>query len=585
VEEQKLKVGVFVCHCGGNISDVIDVKKVAEEISKIDGVEISTDYIFMCSDPGQNLVKDAIRKGKINRVVIAACSPRLHELTFKRALVSAGLNPYLFEHVNIREQGSWVHKLDPDGATAKAIKLIKGAVERVKLSKPLDDIEVKAMPEAVVLGGGIAGIRASIDLAKRGISVNLIEKNEKLGGNIAGMGKLFGTDENPDEIINGLISEMENTKKVNVYLNSEIVDIEGGIGNFKVTIKNLKNGKEEKKNAGAVIIATGYSHYIPYEGEYGYKKINNVVTLPEFKKMLFNIKGKELIINGKKIKSVGFIHCVGSRQLPGMDKNIPEGRTLNAHCSRVCCTAILHMVKHLKENFPEIEIFDFYQDIRTYGRDNEVKYYENASKSGVLFFRYSPYNAPFVSENEGKINIKVNDLLTMNEEVEVEVDLLVLATAMLSANPGVIAEKYKLCQSSDGFLQEVHPKLRPVEMIVGGIFLAGTAQAPFDTTETSAAASAAAVKATAILEGKGVKLEPYVAKVNHEKCKGHGKCVEICPSKGAIFLNENNKAEVNPILCISCGNCVAVCPERAVDINNYEIEKFEKMVDAIVSEE
>ena len=285
---------------------------------------------------------------------------------------------------------------------------------------------------------------------------------------------------------------------------------------------------------------------------------------------------------GKKIKNIGFIHCVGSRQQDGADSNNPEKR-LNAHCSRVCCTATLQAINEVKEQMPKVNIYDLYQDIRTYGRDAEELYYETASKSGTLFFRYNPMQLPKVTVDKDSIKVVVKDLLTQGEEMEIEMDMLVLATGMLPGDPGVFADKYKMPKSIDRFLQEVHPKLRPVETAIGGIFLAGTVQAPFDTTETTAIAAAAAVKAASILEGGTVHLEPFVAVVDKIKCKGHGNCIKVCPAAGAIFINkENNKAEVNPVLCISCGNCVAVCPERAIDVQGFEIEKFEKIVDEII---
>jgi heterodisulfide reductase subunit A2 len=656
---QEPRVGVFVCHCGGNISDVVDVKRVAEEIGKIPGVALSMDYIFMCSDPGQQKIKEAIKAGQINRVVVAACSPRLHEMTFRRAMISAGLNPYLLEQANIREQVSWVHKLDHLGATEKAIKLTRAAVEKVKLAKPLDTIEIKSLPGAVIVGAGVAGLRAAIDLAQRGSTVHLIEKTPFTGGNAAKLEKLFPTEETAKEIISKLTEQVKNNPKIILHTYSEVLEAKGGIGNFKVKIRQLNRGikagvtqeqyekaaelcpigavdvfneklskrkaiyknypsaypfepaidwdactlcgkcKEalgnladiEKREeiieieAGAIIVATGFEHYEPFKGEYGYGENENIITLPQLIRLLDTgtLEGGEFIYKGKKVRSIGFIHCVGSRELEGT-KKAPEERRVFAHCSRVCCTAILQAEIELKEKFKNLNIYSFYQDIRSYGRDQEVNYYDKASRNGVLFLRYDPRELPDVREEKGKIIVKMKDLLTMREEVEAEVDLLVLATGVHPKEPGAIADSFKLPKSNDRFLQEVHPKLRPVETAVGGIFLAGTAQAPFDTTETASVASAAAVKAAAILEGSGVHLEPNIARVDKSKCKGHGKCVEACPAKGAIYLNKDNRAEVNPLLCISCGNCVAVCPERACDIEGYEIRQYEAMIEAIISD-
>ncbi len=612
----------------------------------------------MCSDPGQNLIKEAVSSGKINRVVVAACSPRLHELTFRRAMTSAGLNPYLLEQANIREQASWVHKLDHEGATEKAIRLAKAAVEKVKLAKPLDMIEIKSLPSAVVVGGGIAGMRAAIDISKKGSKVYLVEKEAFLGGNTVKMGRLFPTEEDAKETAFKLMKEIFENENITVMTRSEVIEASGGIGNYKVKVKTVSRGtfgeitheeyekaaslcravvedpfknktgirKAIYKNypeampsnpaidfeactfcgkcadilagrvdlhkketvteieAGVIIAATGYNHYEPYKGEFGCGMHPAVITLPQLISIMQSEEYKnsgKLEISGRNIKTIGFMHCVGSRELEGYKKPANE-RRLNAHCSRVCCTAVLQAENELKEKFKDINIVSFYQDIRAYGRDHETKYYDKASRAGVLFMRYDPRELPEVKEINGKIVVKIKDLLTMREEYEVELDALVLATGVMPAEPGKIADSFKIPKSADRFLQEVHPKLRPVETAVGGFFLAGTCQAPFDTTEAVSAAGAAAVKAAAILEGGDVKLEPYVAKVDESKCCGAKKCIEACPAKGAIFINEKGKAQVNPVLCISCGNCVSACPNRAVDVNGYEIAQFTAMIDAIL---
>lgn len=659
IKKDTPRVGVYICHCGGNISDIIDVKRVADEMGKLPGVALSTDYIFMCSDPGQQKIKDAIKEGKINRVVVAACSPRLHELTFRRALVAAGLNPYLLEQVNIREQASWVHKMDHEGATLKAIRLTRGAVEKVKLAKPMDMIEIKSLPSAVVIGAGPAGLRAASDMAAKGSTVYLIEKMPFTGGNVSKMDKLYPTEEDAKEIVGKLSAEIEANSAIKLMTYTEVTNAEGGIGNFTITVKQLSRGvtafmsEKEFKDAsnacpvevdddfncnlskrkaiympyktaypalpavdwanctlcgkcaqavkgkidldkkeetvviqsGVVVVATGYKHYEPAQEEYGYGA-KNVVTLPQLIRLMDKTgpTGGKIEINGKKIKSVGFIHCVGSREIDGVKRPGPV-RPLNAHCSRVCCTAVLQAAVELKERYKDINIYSFYQDIRTYARDCELKYYDKASSDGAVFFRYSPAELPQVSVENGVIKVRMKDLLTAGEEIEAEVDLLVLATGMVPGDPGAVADKFKMPKSVDRFLQEVHPKLRPVETAIGGIFLAGTCQAPFDTTETTAIAGAAAVKAAAILESGSVQLEPYVAVVDESKCKCHRECVAVCPAKGAIYINEaKQKAEVNPMLCISCGNCVAVCPERAIDVQGYEINRFEKIIEEIVRE-
>jgi heterodisulfide reductase subunit A len=547
--------------------------------------------------------------------------------------------------------------MDHEGATQKAITLTMGAVEKVKLAKPLDMIEIKSLPSAVVIGAGPAGMRAAADLSAKGSTVYLIEKTPFTGGNAARMDKLYPTEEDAKEITGKFNEALKNNKSIKLLTYTEITDAEGGIGNFKIKARQTSRGviaemseaefkaacdacpvdvddeynyniskrkalfmpyatayppmpaidwanctrcgkcaaavkgkidlnkKEEtiSMESGVVVVATGYNHYEPAPTEYGYGA-KNVITLPQLIRLMDKngpTSGK-IEVNGKKIRSIGFIHCVGSRELNGVARPGPE-RPLNAHCSRVCCTAVLQAANELKERFRDINIYSFYQDIRTYSRDAELKYYDKASANGVTFFRYSPTELPLIAVGEKEITVKMKDLLTAGEEIEAQVDLLVLATGMVPADPGAIADKFKLPKSADRFLQEVHPKLRPVETAIGGLFLAGTCQDPFDTTEATAVAGAAAVKAAAILESGSVQLEPNVAVVNKDKCRGHRECVKVCPAKGAIYMNEKeNKAEVNPMLCISCGNCVAVCPERAIDVHGYEINGFEKIVDEIV---
>ncbi|MEF3280596.1 MAG: CoB--CoM heterodisulfide reductase iron-sulfur subunit A family protein [Elusimicrobiota bacterium] len=585
---QKPKVAVYVCHCGGNISDVIDVKKVAKELSSYPNVAISREYAFMCSSTGQDFIVEDIKKHGINRVVIAACSPYLHELTFRGALNRAGLNPYLYEHVNIREQASWVHKNDKEGATLKAIALIKAGVEKVIRQDPLNSIRVEALHSVAIIGAGIAGLKAAISCAENGLDVTIIEKSSFIGGKLNRRGPVYPTGEKSVDVVENLSKKALSMKNVKIYTEAEISFIGGYVGNFQLNVKK-SDGSFEKVKAGAIIIATGFDFYKPLDGEYGWGKSPFILTLPQFNELLEKNTGSELEIEGKKIKSATFIHCVGSRQINGIDKPGKNGK-VNEYCSRICCTAIIHSANRLKEKFPNIEVFDIYTDMRTYGMDHE-KYYKNASKNDIIFFRRPLEERPVVDIGKDSIIVKTKDVLTMNEEMEIETDLLILGTGIVPNDISDIVEYLKLPVGSDGFLQEVHPKLRPVEVANNGIFLAGTAQGPMDIIETLQAANTAAVKAAALLSSADIPLDPFVAVVDEDKCTGCAICPAECSYEGALTMAEKEVkgkkkkvAVVNPALCKGCGACVAVCQPRAINLAGWTLDQFEAMVEAIAKD-
>jgi heterodisulfide reductase subunit A len=628
--EAEGKIGVYVCQCGGNISDHVDVEKVCERASKIPGVMVARENMFMCSDPGQDLIIEDLKSGTVDRVVVASCAPDLHELTFRNAVSRAGKNPYVYEHANIREQVSWVHH--GEAATEKATRLVAAATAKAKQLQPLEPIRVEAKQHAVVIGGGISGMRAAKDLAERGIGVTLLEKSPFLGGRTAQLDGLAPTGEKASDLIKELAGEVLSDPAIAVYTNAEVTDSEGYVGNFRlrfqrrppVSQEDLDKIKEmvesDKKfgefiplvgicpekipekseeytiEGGVILLATGSKPYSPRKGEYGFGEFEEVVTLPEFIKLMAKSQrnGDLLEINGKKIKSVAIIHCVGSRQIPGIHEEDETGY-LNEYCSRTCCTATLQAANVVRDTYPEARVFDFYRDIRTYGRGQE-ELYERASKNKILFLRYEPAEAPVVERNNGSngypLLVKVNDTLTFGEEVEVPVDLVVLAVGMEPNNVSNLVEMLKLPVGADRFLQEVHPKLRPVESSVAGILLAGTCQSPMDTGEACSGASSAAVKASSLLGRGYVELDPFVAEVDVEKCTGAGACVEACLREGALSLvgigvegEKVRRAEVNPALCNGCGACVAVCPENAINVKGWTLKQYEAMVDMIVADD
>ena len=611
------RVGVFVCHCGGNISNTVDVKKVVAAAIEMPGVAFAQEYMFMCSDPGQDLIIENIKNGKINRVVVAACAPSLHETTFRNTLLRAGINPYLYVHANIREQVSLVH--DGDEATKKAIAITAAAVAKARIIPPLEAITVQVNDHVTVIGGGIAGMKAALDLAGRGLRVALIEKTPFLGGYTAKLDKLYPTGEKAGDVLVDLADKLLSQPKIDLYTCAEVISQEGYIGNFRLTVERRSLSSEEyalypslKENnpspgkgfipftgimplelpqktdkiemtTGAIVIATGFSLYTPRQGEYGFREFPEVITLLDLIKILSEEKkaGGCLEIGERRIKSMAMVHCVGSRQVPGIHEPGEKGR-LQENCSRTCCTGILQATVDIKTRHPETDIFHIYRDIRTYGKGHE-EIYRRASELDARFIRFKVENTPRVKINNDDgyaLSILVQDSLLNDEELEVPVDLVVLATGMMPGEIDPLIDLLKIHCGADGFLLEVHPKLRPVEIFTAGIYLAGTCQAPMDTTEATAGASAAAAKVSIILPKGKVELEPFVAKVDQSKCASCLTCVRTCPFGVPAVLESG--AYINPAACYGCGACVSVCPGDAISLAHYDTREISSMVKSAI---
>ncbi len=660
--EEEIRVGVYTCKCGGNIGDVVRCEAVAKALGKLANVVVSHTNMSMCSDTGQSMIVEDIQEKGVNRVVIGACAPSLHEQTFRGTVARAGLNPYFYHHVGIREQDSWVHHEDPDGATEKAIRLMAAGVAKAHLLDPLEPIRLEARRQALIIGGGIAGLRTAWDIARRGIKVTLIEKSPFLGGHMAQLEKVFPTGESARDLLQELTEKVVAHRAITVYTQAEMVGIKGYVGDFQVQIRQQSRGisddiaeaamaactievpnefnygldkrkaiyqayegcypptpavdwdhyvdgcvrldsqvlhlennpKSFEVNVGAIVVASGFKPYEPGAGEYGYGLFPEVVTLPECIRLLaLKSQEEELLWNDHPVRNIALIHCVGSRQLEGLNEPQPDGQ-VNNYCSRVCCTATLQLTKELRERFPRVNIFDIYEDIRTYGRGHE-DYYTEASQDMVRFLRFHDDDLPVVTAaSSGEaypLVIRVKDTLTWGEEMEVPVDLVVLAVGMMPNPIADIIKLLKIAPGTDRFLLEVHPKLRPVETAVPGVVLAGTAQGPMNIQESCAAASAAAAKVAVLLSQGQVELEPFIARVNPERCDGSGQCLEVCQYEDAITMetfsvngHTAKKAVVTPANCAGCGSCVSACPNRAIDLQGWTLKQYEAMVDVLAAD-
>ena len=590
MEKGNKKVGVYICYCGGNISDHVDVEEVRNRAEKMPGVTVARTNMFMCSDPGQEMIVEDLKAGKIDRVVVASCAPSLHEATFRGAIERAGANPFIYEHANIREQVSWVHHGDP--ATDKATVLVASAAAKAEMLKPLDPIHVEAKKHAAVIGGGIAGIKTAIDIAEKGIETVIIEKSKRLGGQLNDLDRLAPFGDKASDIISALLAQVESDPKISIYTQCEVKNVKGYVGNFDLSLTHA--GKPLDIKTGAVIMATGSTSYQPAKGEFGYGRHPEVITLKDLIQVIKDQEEGEtqLQFNGRPVRNIAMIHCVGSRQIPGIHQP-KEGGQLNEYCSRTCCSAMLNTAVQIRKKFPLTRIYEMYRDIRTYGRGQE-ELYHTASANKVVFMRYEADAMPEVQgtpDSDFPLSVTVKDSLTFNEEMEVPADLVVLATGIEPNEVSDLASAMKLPVGNDRFLLEVHPKLRPVEFPVSGVFLAGTCQAPMDSGEACNAAGAAAVKTSALLEKGYIELDPFVAEVDPDKCKGHGACVDACIKEGALTLVEVmengkqvKKAQVTQAMCLGCGACAAVCPEKAIDVNGWALQQYESMVDAIVAD-
>ena len=579
----KKRIGVYICHCGGNISDYVDVEELGKMFYKEENVIISKDVMFACADSNQKDMVGDIQKDELDAIVVASCSPKLHLHTFKGVASRAGLNPMNYVQVNIREQCSWPHSDNPRAATVKAAGLIRAGINRVAYSESLDNIEIEVKKAVLVIGAGVAGMKAALDLSSTGNEVYLIEKENFVGGKIASKEKVFVSDESGKAIVDRLYNEIKKRTNITLFTGATLEKVSGSLGNFHVDIKIkpksvLTGGTPEMLQfiVGSVLVATGYEYYQPKEDEFGYKNLSNVITLPDFNDLMAK-NPEKLMYNGKQIKSVAFIYCVGSRQTKGENK----------YCSRTCCSAAIHTSLQLKEKYENIHAYHVYRDIRTYGKQEIM--YEKSSKQGDLYFKYEEKEMPVVLQEGKGLLVKVKDYLTAKKEMEIPVDMVVLVTGMVAREDSVkIAEHLKIPIGNDKFFNEIHPKLKPVETVIKGVYIGGSCQGPKNISESVQSSLAASAKINALLSHDTISVDPIIARVNADTCTWCGKCADVCDYTALkeVKAEDGSKtyAVVNKGVCTGCGICAPVCPENAIEVAQFTDNEIESMIDGFMTD-
>jgi len=648
VTTEEPKVGVYTCHCGINIGGVVDIDAVKDYAATLPNVVVSEEYKYFCSDPGQEMIQKDIKEKGLNRVVVAACSPRLHEPTFRRAVKEAGLNPYLFEFANIREHDSWVHQNEPEAATEKAKDLVRMAVAKARLLEPLISETVSVDNKALVIGGGVAGIQAALDLGDMGFQTYLVEKQPTIGGRMAQLDKTFPTLDCSMCILAPKMVDCGKHENIELISYAEVKKVDGFIGNFKVEVEKkpryideslctgcgscsevcpieipnyfdegvgmvkatyipfpqavplcstidkdyciecklcdqvcgnmaIKHDQEPETielEVGTIIVATGYDPYDPTEKkEWAYGQAENVVTGLELERYI-NASGPTQghVVkpsDGKAPKSVAFIQCVGSR-----DEQIDK-----PYCSRVCCMYAMKNAQLIMDHEPDTEVTIYYMDIRAFGKGFEEFYKRSQEKYGIQFIRGRPAT---VLENPDKtLTIRAEDTL-LGKVTEYDYDMVALSVGL---QPPEGAEELRqtlaLSKSADGFLMEAHPKLRPVDTLTDGVFLAGVAQGPKDIPDAVAQASGAAARAAIPMIKGEVEIEPIIAIVDEDVCGGCEVCLELCPFGAIERIDE--KAHINIALCKGCGTCVAACPSGALDQQHFKTSQIFAQIEAAMN--
>ena len=551
---ERPRIGVFVCNCGINISGVVDVKAVRDYASSLPYVEYVTDNLYTCSQDTQAAMRGLIREHNLNRIVVAACTPRTHEPLFQETMAEAGLNKYLFEMANIRNQDSWVHNATPEQATDKAKDLVRMAVSKVALLEPLEEPVLSVIQKALVIGGGVAGMSAAKAIADQGYPVHLIERAGELGGQALNLYRTW-RNEGIESFVKELAESVGKHPNITLHLSTSLVNVEGFVGNFKTTIQN--GGQPQVIEHGIAVIATGGKEFTPTQ--YAYGTDPRIITHMELDRRF--MQGDP---NLKTINSAVFVQCVGSRE--------PE----RPYCSRVCCTHSLESALQLKKLNPDIDIYVLYRDLRSYG-EREALYLE-ARRAGIIFIRFAADDKPVVSNSGGRLQVSVTDHV-LRRPLILTPDLLTLSTAILPNDTEALAKFFKVPVNEDGFFIEAHAKLRPVEFATDGVFVCGLAHYPKPIDESIAQAQAAASRAATILAKQTIHFAGTVAYTTAADCSACGTCVNICPYSASGFNEKSGKAEINPALCKGCGLCVASCRSGAITLRGFADAQIYSMIE------
>lgn len=531
----------------------MNVPEVVEYAETLPNVAHAEGNLYTCSSEGLRKIKEAIEKYNLNRVIVASCTPRTHEPLFRATCEEAGVNKYLFEMANIREQCSWVHSHEPEKATEKAKEIVRMAVAKARLLQPQEEPEIDVRPSALVIGGGISGLTAALCLAHQGFKVHVVEKEPELGGLLRKVHKLYPSMDDASTVLKRAIKAVKSHKDVEVLTSTVIKNMKGFIGNFDITVQK---GKEKPRTiqVGTIIVASGATNFEP-TGMFGYGESENIITQLQLEELL---KTEKL----KKPEKVVMIQCVGARQ--------ETGRT---YCSRVCCMTALKNSMLIKELYPDTDIYILYRELQTYGKEYE-EWHRMAQDKGVMFVKYVLERPPEVTlTTNGKLAVKVYHAL-LGEEMTIESGLVVLSTPLIQHENGkALSQLLKVPLGSDGFFLEAHVKLRPIDFASDGIFVCGTAHSPKDVAESIAQAYGVASRAAIPMALKRLRTEAITAKIDESLCSGCGTCVELCPY-GAIEKDEKGVARVREVVCKGCGVCAASCPERAITMRHFTNEQI-----------
>ena len=565
------KVGVYVCNCGTNIAKMVDCDAVSEYAKTQPGVVVCKAYKYMCSNPGQEMIVKDVQELKLDRVVVAACSPRMHEPTFRSAIEKGGLNPYFFEMANIREQCSWVHE-SREQATDKAKALTCAAIRRVQHHEPFEKQSVPMNPTTLVIGGGIAGLTAALELADAEQPVFLVEKDDHLGGNVARIDLTSPYLDSARDLLTERITHVTKHPKITVLLNSEVESISGYIGNFKADLKTA-GGASRQIEMGSIIVCTGFQEFDASKAaRFGYGKLPNVVTSYDLEKMLRT--GRVQTRDGRAPKYVTIINCVGSRS-----------EEFNRYCSRVCCMTALKYGNEIRSAVPNVRITNLYTDMNAFGKGCEDFYMRSAEKEAV-FMMYDKHNPPTVSaagrKDDFGLLVKVDEKLS-GEEVEVPADLVVLMVGMQARDDSAkVARLVNISRDKDGWFIESHPKLDPVSTTTDGVFIAGACSSPKDIPETVAQARATTARILAKICQGMIWVEPVYAEIDENACSGCRMCNELCPYSAIEYDPVKKRSHIISVMCKACGTCVAACPSGAIKARHFTDQQIFEQIEGVL---